>query len=136
MNCNEDCLFCRFAKTGEKDGQTLYENNLIYVMLDDFPISKGHSLIISKEHISDISYANIGLAHELGETSALIGKALMQSLNPDKIYIASLNEEVEHLHFHIVPRYEGGRKGFDHFKSGREKLENRAELTNLIRAFI
>ena len=136
MAYEKNCLFCRFVKTREKDRQMLYEDNLIYVMLDDFPISRGHTLVMTKEHISDISLGGLTLGGVLGETSALAARALKKSLNPEKIYIASFNEEIQHLHFHLIPRYEIDRKGFDHLNSKRGKLENYEEIFTSIKKFI
>ena len=136
MNYNGNCLFCKFVNEKQKDCQCIYEDNLTYVMLDDFPISRGHSLVMTKEHISDISLGGLTIGHALGETSALVAKVLKESLNPEKVYLISFNEEIQHLHFHLIPRYETDRKGFDHLKSKRGKLENYEEMVTSIKKFL
>jgi histidine triad (HIT) family protein len=45
----EDCIFCKIA-SGEIPSNTIYENSEFKVIMDIAPASKGHVLIIPKEH--------------------------------------------------------------------------------------
>ena len=49
----EDCIFCKIA-SGEIPSNTIYENSEFKVIMDIAPASKGHVLIIPKEHFKDI----------------------------------------------------------------------------------
>ena len=49
----DDCLFCKIAN-GEIPSTTIYENNDFRVIFDIAPASKGHALIIPKQHYNDI----------------------------------------------------------------------------------
>ena len=49
----DDCLFCKIAN-GEIPSTTVYENNDFRVIFDIAPASKGHTLIIPKQHYNDI----------------------------------------------------------------------------------
>ena len=49
----EDCIFCKIAG-GEIPSNTIYENSEFKVIMDIAPASKGHVLIIPKEHFKDI----------------------------------------------------------------------------------
>lgn len=130
---NYNCLFCDFIKDKSREKQFLYEDEKSYVMLDDFPISKGHSLVILKNHVADISSVKSEDAEELGRITALIAGALQDAFTPKKIYVVSLCEEVKHFHYHLIPRYEEDKKGFVHFMGPRKKLENYEEMIRNIK---
>ncbi|MDO8508664.1 MAG: HIT family protein [Nanoarchaeota archaeon] len=132
---NDACLFCRFITSKEKEKQKLYEDNLVYIMLDDFPISRGHSLIILKEHAPELGSVSSGVARHIGRMTSLVSRGLKECLKPENIYSASLNEEVKHLHVHLVPRYSNNKIGFDHFSSPRGKLINYEDVSILSRYF-
>ena len=48
----EDCIFCKIA-SGEIPSNTIYENSEFKVIMDIAPASKGHVLIIPKEHFKE-----------------------------------------------------------------------------------
>lgn len=110
-----------FAKIirGEIPAHKVYEDTDVFVMMDIFPQSKGHLLVIPKAPSRNLLDAN---AEVLGRTIAQVqrlARATMAALEPDGIRIAQFNEApagqtVFHLHFHIIPVYEGielGRHG-------------------------
>ena len=102
-------FFCKLAN-GEIPTATLYEDEDFRVILDANPASKGHALIIPKEH-----YANL---YELDDT--LAGKAMILAkkminrltdvLGCDGYNLVQNNGEcagqtVFHFHLHLIPRY-------------------------------
>ena len=103
-----------FAKIirGEIPAHKVYEDADVLVMMDIFPQSKGHLLVIPKAPSRNLLDAN---AEVLGRTIAQVqrlARAVMAALEPDGIRIAQFNEApagqtVFHLHFHIIPVYEG-----------------------------
>ncbi len=112
MTCmrKEDCIFCKIAN-GEIPSTTLYEDEQFRVILDISPATKGHALILPKEH-----YANI---YELPEEKAvgaiLLAKKMMaemsEKLKADGFNLVQNNGEtagqtVMHFHFHLIPRYQ------------------------------
>ena len=107
-----------FAKIlrGEIPAHKVYEDADVFVMMDIFPQSKGHLLVIPKAPSRNLLDAN---AEVLGRTIAQVqrlARATMAALEPDGIRIAQFNEApagqtVFHLHFHIIPVYEGTELG-------------------------
>ena len=106
-----DCIFCKIAN-GEIPSATLYEDEDFRVILDASPASKGHALIIPKEH-----YANL---YELDDDKAakvmVLAKKMITKLTGilhcDGYNIVQNNNEaagqtVFHFHMHIIPRYKG-----------------------------
>ena len=49
-----NCLFCKIVNN-EISSYTLYEDDLIKIIMDAFPNSPGHTLIIPKKHYTDLS---------------------------------------------------------------------------------
>lgn len=105
----EDCIFCKIAN-GEIPAKTLYENEDFRVILDLGPATKGHALILPKEHAADL--------YELSDETA--GKVLvlakkMASVMREKLQCEGLNlvqnngevagQTVRHFHLHLIPRY-------------------------------
>ena len=120
---------------GKLPSTQIYEDEHTLAFLDIQPQSKGHSLVISKwsraRNILDVE------DEALAQTVATVKKvaiALRKALNPDGIHVAQFNgapagQTVYHLHFHIVPRWEGGPVGFS--AHGRGGFADAAELEAL-----
>ena len=108
-------IFAKIIK-GEIPSHKVYEDADVFVMMDIFPQSKGHLLVIPKAPSRNLLDAN---AEVLGRTIAQVqrlARATMAALEPDGIRIAQFNEApagqtVFHLHFHIIPVYEGTELG-------------------------
>lgn len=103
---------------GKIPSTKLYEDEHTYAFLDIQPQSKGHSLVISKwskaRNILDVE--DEALAQVMA-TVKKVATAIRKALNPDGIHVAQFNgapagQTVYHLHFHIVPRWEGQARGF------------------------
>ena len=106
----DDCIFCKLAN-GVFPTNSIYEDEDFNVILDVGPATKGHALILPKEH-----YANI---YELPEDKAakvmILAKRLATKmtdrLNADGFNLVQNNnpcagQTVFHFHFHLIPRYE------------------------------
>lgn len=111
----ENCIFCKIA-AGEIPSTTLYEDQDFRVILDLGPASKGHALILPKEH-----YANIyEIPDELASKAIILAKKMAgimtRALNCDGFNIVQNNGEpagqtVFHFHVHLIPRYEDDQVG-------------------------
>lgn len=108
----EDCIFCKIIR-GEIPSATIYEDEDFKVILDISPASRGHALILTKEH-----YANLyQLPEELaGKVMALAGKLashMTNKLHCDGFNLVQNNGQVAgqtvfHFHLHLIPRYKDG----------------------------
>lgn len=106
----EDCIFCKIAN-GDIPSKTLYEDGEFRVILDLGPATRGHALILPKEHAADL--------YELpGETAAkamVLAKkmalTMREKLRCDGLNLVQNNGEaagqtIPHFHLHLIPRYE------------------------------
>lgn len=110
-----DCIFCKIAN-GEIPSATIYEDEKFRVILDLGPASKGHALILPKEHYADIYEIPEDLAGEAYKLAAKMAKKLTQALHCDGFNVVQNNKEVAgqtvfHFHMHLIPRYEGDQVG-------------------------
>ena len=106
---DSQCIFCKLAN-GDIPTNKIYEDSNFTVILDASPATKGHALILPKEH-----YANLfELPDELAQKAIVLAKKIAtdmkQKLNCDGVNIVQNNGEtagqtVFHFHMHIIPRY-------------------------------
>ncbi|MDO4267125.1 MAG: HIT family protein [Eubacteriales bacterium] len=109
---DENCIFCKIAN-GEIPSSTVYEDDDFRVILDLGPASKGHSLILPKNHYRDICESDKAVSEKLFPLAARIGKAMKAGLGANGFNVVQNNgtcagQTVFHLHVHVIPRYEGG----------------------------
>ena len=107
----EDCLFCKIAK-GEIHSATVYEDSHFTDILDVNPATKGHCLIIPKEHFDNIYDLDGETAGKLFALATCIARAMKDALKCDGLNLVQNNGEVagqtvNHFHLHLIPRYEG-----------------------------
>ena len=76
---DENCIFCKIAN-GEIPSETIYEDDSFRVILDLNPASKGHALILPKQHYRDVCELDEEVAAKVLPLAATIGKAMKESL--------------------------------------------------------
>lgn len=105
----DDCIFCKIIK-GDIPSFCLYEDDSFKVILDIEPSSKGHGLIIPKNHADNLFMLNDDDASKALITAKKVSSVMMELLECDGINILQNNGEsagqtVNHFHIHIIPRY-------------------------------
>jgi histidine triad (HIT) family protein len=117
-----------FAKIirGEAPCYKLYEDEDVLAFLDLFPQSRGHTLVIPKQaaarNLLEIDADNLC---KVTLATQKVARAVAEELEPAGIQIAQFNgapagQTVFHIHFHIVPRYEGQGLGVHAAQKGDE----------------
>jgi histidine triad (HIT) family protein len=108
----ENCIFCKIA-AGEIPSATLYEDEDFRVILDLGPATKGHALILPKQHAANL----LEMPDELAGKAIVVAKKMAgkmkEVLGCDGLNLVQNNGEaagqtVMHFHMHVIPRYEGG----------------------------
>ena len=102
-----ECLFCNYDKT-----KYIAENTYGFAIYDEFPVNKGHALIIPKRHFEsyfDATHEEItGLYALMNDVKEIID----DEFSPDG-YNVGVNvgewggQTIMHLHMHMIPRYKG-----------------------------
>ena len=107
----EDCVFCKIV-AGEIPATKIYEDEVILAFLDIGPISDGHALVISKQHVEKLHECPAELLGQVGSYLGKIAKAVASGMNSEGYNVLCNNgraagQLVDHLHFHIIPRNAG-----------------------------
>ena len=106
----DNCIFCKTA-SGEIPSYTIYEDDDFKAFMDISPASKGHTILIPKQHADNIFDLDETVASKLLPVAARIAKALKSELKCEGLNLLQNNGEaagqtVFHFHMHIIPRYE------------------------------
>lgn len=108
MGFDENCFYCSKSKDLDYLMIKICDLEVSTVYLFKEQTYKGRCNVVFKEHKSEIT----DLTEE--ETAAFIkdvrkvAKAIQKAFNPDKINYGAFADTMKHLHFHVVPKYEGG----------------------------
>lgn len=108
---NEECLFCRIVD-GELPAWKVYEDGHFLAFLDVNPASKGHVLVIPKEHYPGLlDMSEHDLRHVMKVVQE-VASAVVEATDADGFNILQSNnpvagQQVFHVHFHIIPRNHG-----------------------------
>lgn len=111
----ENCIFCKIAN-GEIPSATVYEDEMFRVILDIAPASKGHALILPKEHYADL----FAVPDETAAASIVLAKKIMirmkEIVGCDGYNLVQNNgmaagQTVFHYHVHMIPRFSGDNLG-------------------------
>ncbi|MFB6199794.1 MAG: HIT family protein [Candidatus Nanohaloarchaea archaeon] len=124
---SEDCVFCSIIE-GEIPSHKIYEDENVVAFLDANPVSKGHTLVVPKEHVETIHEAE-GMNYVF-DSLVNVSNAVEEAFDPEGVNIAQNNgeaagQEVFHLHFHVTPIYDGNELEVEY---NRGELENGEEV--------
>ena len=130
MHQQDDCIFCKIV-SGEGHCHLIHEDELTMTYLDIFPSSPGHTLIITKEHFTDIFEATPEALAAVGARSVAVAAALNEELEPAGLGVFQLNkaaagQTVFHYHMHLIPKYDDAE-----FSIHSKKLGDPEELSAL-----
>ncbi|MCF0129884.1 MAG: HIT family protein [Pseudobutyrivibrio sp.] len=106
----DDCIFCKLAN-GIIPTNVVYEDDLFTVIMDASPATKGHCLILPKDHYADIYELDEEVAGEAFKLAKKMAKHMTDRLGCDGFNIVQNNgkaagQTVFHFHLHLIPRYE------------------------------
>ncbi len=102
-----ECPFCN-----PSDEVILYEDGLIRILLDSYPASRGHLLVVPKRHVESWEELTEEEKTALVKGIELTMKKLREVLKPDAFNVgmnlgSAAGQTVPHLHVHVIPRWEG-----------------------------
>ncbi len=112
-------IFAKIVR-GEIPSVKIFEDDAVLAFMDAFPQSRGHALVISKtSKARNILEVEPQVLAELAAATQKLARAVTAALKPDGVVVTQFNgapagQTVFHLHFHVIPRYEGealGRHG-------------------------
>ena len=124
------CIFCQIVR-GDAPAAHVYEDEQTLVFMDIAPLSRGHLLVIPREHAENLYEISADSLAAVARTSHRIAPVLRRVLEPEGLRILQLNgaaagQTVFHYHVHLIPREDG--EGFDF---ANRKAADRGELSRL-----
>lgn len=105
----EDCIFCKIAN-GDIPSKTLFEDEEFKVILDLGPATKGHALILPKNHYANLYELPDETASKVMMLAKKMAVSMTEKLECDGFNLVQNNGEVAgqtvfHFHMHLIPRY-------------------------------
>lgn len=124
----EKDIFCKIV-AGEIPCYKLYEDDDVLAFLDISQVTKGHALVIPKEHYDTFLSTPEKIMHKVFDVAKRIGQIDIQFLGAKGVNILTncyeaAGQSVKHFHVHVIPRYESN-DGF------ALEMKNNAEGLNL-----
>lgn len=106
----DDCIFCKLAN-GIYPTNSIYEDENFNVILDAGPATKGHALILPKEHYANLFELPDETAAKVMVLAKKMATHMKEKLNCDGFNLVQNNgpcagQTVFHFHYHLIPRYE------------------------------
>jgi histidine triad (HIT) family protein len=137
MTTDPDCIFCKIV-AGEIPSHKIDEDDKTLAFMDINPWTKGHALVIPKEHsrnIYDADPEDLAAAHK---TAQRVAQRMRERLNCDGINTLQSSEPVAmqtvfHTHVHVIPRYSDDSLRLPAHPQAAEH-EELAELAEQLRA--
>ena len=107
------CIFCKIV-AGEIPSNTIYEDEEFRVILDLAPATKGHALILPKEHYADLYEIDEEVAGRAMKLAKKLVGHMTDVLGCDGFNVLQNNHEVAgqtvfHFHIHLIPRYRNAK---------------------------
>lgn len=111
-----DCIFCKII-AGEIPCWEVLETDTVLAFLDIGPLAEGHVLVIPKEHHATIDRMPEEAAADCARVVVRLSRALREALGAGGWNVLQNNgrvsgQEVDHVHFHLIPRREGDGLGY------------------------
>lgn len=103
----DNCLFCKIIRK-EMDAKIIYEDDDILVMLDAFPDTDGHTLVIPKKHYEDVFEVSDEVLCKMFKVARIETNNLMSKLNKNALtFLFNYGDAqaIKHIHLHLLPDY-------------------------------
>lgn len=129
-----DCVFCKIMNN-EIPSFVVFEDDLVKVIMDINPVSKGHLLIIPKKHFENIFDADKKVLERINIVAQKMSILCKEKLNCTGVNILNASgidaqQSVFHLHYHVVPRYP--KDGIDlWFPNNKNKIDRKSIFEKL-----
>ena len=134
------CKACTEIAKSASDPMLVWQDDLWVLRHNSKPYAAlGWMTLHTKRHAPNVTYFTEAELADFGPILQKISRALIAATGALRVYIGSLSEATPHFHAHLVPRYEGGPKGWDAFgdleraRQGLTSVDD-AEVTRVVAA--
>ena len=135
---DENCIFCKIIK-GEIPCHKLYEDEHVLAFLDISQVTKGHALVVPKEHSENFLSTQKEIMHHVMDVAQRIGQVQIQLFNAKGVNILTncyeaAGQTVMHFHVHVIPRYSSNDSFILEMKNNDEHKANLATIAENIKS--
>lgn len=107
----KSCLFCAML-AGHQASVSIYKDSEFMVIMDKYPISAGHLLVIPQKHYDNFVAMPPDGVCRMYRLVQIIAKAVVHATHADGFNVGqnngrAANQIVPHVHVHVIPRFEG-----------------------------
>jgi ATP adenylyltransferase len=105
------CIFCQAPKLADAEAGIVYRGSSCYVILNAFPYTSGHVMIVPLQHVDELQKLDAPTAHEMVDVCQRMENVLRQVYQPDGINLgmnigqAAGAGVADHIHIHLLPRW-------------------------------
>lgn len=113
----EPCWACAVL-AGKRPGWTVFESEEVTVLLNPFPLTDGHALVIPRQHVRNLYELPDPVAGPILSTAARVARAAKKAFSADGITLrqnndAASDQHLFHFHLHVIPRFDGDQARFN-----------------------
>ncbi|MEO7158188.1 MAG: HIT domain-containing protein [Vicinamibacterales bacterium] len=107
------CVFCIARTIGEGQQLIVHEGRLAFVILNKFPYNGGHLMVVPQRHVAHLAALEDAELIEMAKLTQLSERVLTEAYSPQGINVGMNVGRpagagiVDHLHIHLVPRWNG-----------------------------
>ena len=114
---DQQCIFCGIA-SGSVPSKTIFEDDIVRVVLDIYPANPAHMLVLPKKHSAIFNQLSKEEAEHLGKIARLLSELIFKVLKPEGInfFIANgavAGQKAPHFILHAIPRFQGDGLNFE-----------------------
>lgn len=108
----DPCPFCAIVEGKDPNARVLYRDQKVTAFFPLLPATRGHTLVVPNRHVADHVDLTDAESRELGSAVRRTARAVRSAVSPDGINIiqstgSAATQTVPHVHFHVVPRWNG-----------------------------
>jgi histidine triad (HIT) family protein len=134
---SDECIFCEILR-GDSPASFTYEDDSVVAFMDVQPITRGHMLVVPREHAVLMSDLNETVAMRSFRVARKLSSIARSSLGASgvNLFVADGEvafQDVPHFHVHVIPRYPNDGFGLT-FPERYDKPPSRAELETIAEA--
>ncbi len=133
-----ECVFCRIVR-GEEESYTIYKGSGVQVILDKYPVSKGHLLVLSEEHYESVHDTPPEILARVWIVASALARIYRVHLGAPGVNVVTnsgvtAGQVIYHFHVHVIPRWSPVRG----FWSGRHELgrEEAEEVLSMLKPYL
>jgi histidine triad (HIT) family protein len=132
------CPTCYNLKYGgvypDLGNKLLYEDDLLMCFFESKPRSKGHTIILVKEHYQDMSFLPDDVCSKTYLFAQKMMNILKETLGAERIYLCTMCDgEPNHFHLQLIPRYPETKIGSTNFVRERQDYIEDLKLIECIK---